>query len=416
MKVKKKAFFIMFLLIISIFMGSSYVFAEDLYYMPNKGESYLKSEHVYSWHTPEGDSRHNYRAIVHTLVRGDIDTSEFESSADFTERFSVPWGLTDEEYFLVYCADINIPALELEQYRKVPIENATYIDDNVKSNIIGMLKSSWPYLSLDKAISNLVEAKVLEAKEVNGEVYYTSPLNLTPTKSITEHEFVSALQMAIFYYTNPNQVNNIYDSTLTLNSKTVLSPTKPFNNPWEVDDLEDGTIDEVKNNITALYNYFISQKGVEENFKIESANIEFKNKNFVVTIKTNRDFNEKDEIALNLSRDSEEIGTYKLTDLTKEGDSTYSLTVDNKGKKDLTLSYSGKEFVDLKTYVFEAVGGKEQSQTFLGISSTYLPVNGKLQVIIPPSTNSFVSIVIVLILGICLFGIVYFNKMKKYYN
>lgn len=365
-----KKFILSLLLAMIVSFSLVVVKADDLYYVPNKGDTYFRSQHLYSY-LKDGQETKAVKTFLNTMVLSGSDPDELATKGGFQNFYTVPWETGMTVYYPVFITNVTYDAKEKPyNYRKVALEDSL-ISDEGKAHITGILRLTWPYISEEEAVEKLVKAGILVEKQVGDKTYYTSPLNDNPTMSVTKHEFVLAAQMAILNYTNPGVIKEVYKETVTLTYNTVVEPKV---NPWS----STGTIEEVKNNVLAIYNYMLTQTDYDEAFEVVEATIKKQAGQYVVVVKTNRERNENDNIVVAVKQGENTVNNSSLSKYTRIDDKTYALTLDNLKEEDSEILYSGQEYADLKAYAFEAVDGKEE-QTVVSLSSEYLPVSGSVE-------------------------------------
>ncbi len=395
----------------------------DIYYLPKTGSNYFVSQHTYSFYSKDNRTTLNE---FRTPTLSDLRKNTLDSDLNydtFTNKYTLPWTTSELNYVVVYCADKGIPVVDEAGYRRVPIMESTFIDDNIKKSLIGILKNSYPYISKDEMISNLLKEGVLVEKTVDGKVIYTAKNNKDldeATISITEDELVSATQMAISTYTNPGQIAKIYQASYEGSQNTLTTKHNLHTYAYEF-----GYHTTVQNNINAVYNYLISQKETELDFQVTKVESTATTNKFTIHVTTNRPLNEKDNLKVTLYNGEEKIAEYNMKELKTDEKGAYIFDVTDVPKLDenTTITITGAKFEYDRVYVYEALSGKESAQTQIGISADSRDIELKAEVtgekvltvveIKNPETTDYIAIVALGgLMSAILFTIVYHNKRK----
>lgn len=418
---------IAFLLTLMICLSFDVVKAEeydgDIYYLPKTGSNYFVSQHTYSFYSKDNRTTLNEHR---TPTLSDLRKNTLDSDLNyetFTDKYTLPWTTAELNYVVVYCADKGIPIVDEAGYRRVPIMESTYIDDNIKKSLIGILKNSYPYISKDKMINILLKEGILVEKEVDGKVIYTAKANAEleeATVSITEDELVSATQMAISTYTNPGQIAKIYQASYEGSQNTLTTKHGLHEYAYSF-----GYHTPVQNNINAVYNYLISQKEEEVDFKVTKIESTATAEKFIIHVATNRPLNEKDNLKVVLNNGDEKPVEYNMSELKTDENGAYIFDVTGVAKLDenARVVITGSKFEYDRVYAYEALAGKDVAQTQVGISADYSEIkleSGvagdtvlKMEEIENPNTTDY--IVVIALSGIVLaviFTVVYHNKRK----
>ncbi len=387
---------------------------DGLYYSPPSGVgSYQKSQHQ----NKNSKSSSGYgNAIIHNLVK----TKDFENLtiSNFSRKYQFPWHKSDSSYVPVYCIDPFVDYASGVEFKRIPIYESTFITKN-QTQLVNILKKSYPYISKDEMIDLLVKDGAIVKKTINGVTYYTAPENNDPRfEKITESEMILAISDAIYYYTSPNFITDIYGWTTSREYfNTTISYTDLVFDTYD----ESGEYEEVRNNVKAIYNWLINldDKNNESEAALDVVNayIEKENNDYYLKIKTNRTINKGEKLKVSLLANDSEIANYDLGSLSNNGSNTYIIKIDNLPKKssEMSISINGNYLED-EVYVYEATSGTKSAQTLIGLQANPIKYSKTLSLgpIINPDTNSFISIGIMILCLIIIVVLLYFKKKAKF--
>ena len=382
----------------------------EKYYLPQRNTYYTRSQHTYSYYENEENHDDQYVPAIYTLVK-DLDEAKTRNFWNFSDKYSVPWNINDNTYNIAYCADLLQKIIEEEPYKKIPISNSTYVNSNIKNNLVGIIKNSYPYITIEEMQSNLLNSGILEYKEINNEKIITTKNNDKATRNITTDEIISAIQMAIYHFTNPNIVEKKYFSTNVLTARTVLR----LNGNWKNTYLESGFYDEVDYNINTIYNYLITLKE-EPRKETKIINVETDNNNLY--IQTNNKISKESELKLEIYNDENILNSIPLKNL-ESSEKGYILNKSNLQKNEkVKLKLTGKEFIEKEVFIYEGENGKQSTQTLIGSSSDYINLNTETpfnEISINPSTGivNFKTIGIISLL-LCITILIIISKKKAF--
>ncbi len=358
-------------ILLSSFMSMNLDAAE--FYIPLRNTYYQRSQHTYSYKGTDGKVKNNYAPAIYTLL-SDKEDVDRDDRWDFREYgYKVPWVNNDEDYHLAYCADLLIDIMEQEPYQRININSSSQISSEIKSKIIGILKNSYPYISSEEMLNNLVRDGVLVYKEINDtesdgqtKSILTSPKNESPTTSVTTDELVSAIQLAIMHYTNPDSIVDDYYKTSQLQTKTVLSYAGLWENVYKT-----GTYTEVENNINDIINYlFTLEDKSPEDLEINDIYVNKEADGYTLYVKLNRLVEEKSNIDLYVYEDNNLVKENKLSNINLSSDGYYVLPkLDIENENNVNVSIKGNDYITNGVYVYEATNGIEATQTLVGLDS-----------------------------------------------
>lgn len=360
----KKIIIIMTVLLCSV--NLTIVHAEELgtenFYSSYYNTYYNRSQHTYAFKMKNGEVHHDFAPALYILYR-DKEQALSEEEWNLEDVYNLPYDATNDDYFIVFCSDLDPYFYEGDEYTRVNLNESDFSDD-VKGHIAGILKNSYPYISFEQMVKNLVDAKVLvEKTNDEGESGYTAPDNESPLHFITIDELIAASSMAIYHFTNPGQITDMYFRTLTFsNYYSVVNRDEVY---------ERGTYSEVENDIQAIYDYLITLESSSNERVIKNAEYEEGNDGeYYIRLTLHEDVTKDDDLNIIL-KEGENTYKYPVKELLKDSEGVYFLkTTDIENIDDVEITLSGKAAMNETIYVYVPVAGKEASQTLVGLSST----------------------------------------------
>ncbi|MBE6140054.1 MAG: hypothetical protein E7172_00720 [Firmicutes bacterium] len=348
-------------------IGSVWALEEKNFYLPERNTYYQRSQHTYSFLDQNNELNTAYAPSIYTLL-SDLEEAKVEDTWTFTDKYTIPWNVKNNDYFIVYCADIDAPVEEQLAYRQINLQDSTYINEDIKANLAGILKNSYPYISKQEMINRLIEAKVLENYDNGYDTVLTTVGNEFATNDITIDELVSATQMAINHYTNPNSIQKIYDETYRLSAKMILREHNLWTNEYSA-----GFYDEVNYNINAIFNYLITLKSeLPSKMQITKTTLNSIENNLYIHL--NKDITNNDNLEFSIIENNNIVNTYNLKKLNQRNDGAYIVPLS--GANDILnvdVDLKGTQFVENYVFVYEAIEG--ETQTMIGVSTGPLKVN-----------------------------------------
>lgn len=363
------------LLMLSIFiLGMPVVLAdetaeEQFYYATARNTYYQRSQHTYAFTGDDGVYHDSYAPSLYVLI-DDYELSGNQTDWEFVSKYTIPWNVKNNEYYVAYCADISAIAHLQVPYRRVAVEDSTYLDTETKKRLIAILKNSYPYISFEEMKSQLLEEGVLEyLVGINGETVLTTAGNTLASRDITVDELVSATQMAINYYTNPGSIEKYYHKTFVLSSRSVLREHNLWTNEYP-----EGLYNAVGNNITNVTEYLITlSEDIPEKQHITS--VTANNNKGEVYVYLNHELSKQDDFTIILKDNGEKVGNYNLDKVQTREDGAFVLTnVASKDLSKITIELNGSEYVENRLFVYEAANGEETSQTMVGLSTGHIAI------------------------------------------
>ena len=346
--------------------------------------------------TPSDDG-YPYEAVQHSVGFG-YECSNYGVSGVLPQTFVVvdtrktgtQWDPTPGEYKngvsnfeVAYCCDFETDINLSSHYRRVNLEDADYFDNYCAERIRAIVQSSYPYLTIEEMKAKLI-ADGLDADFVN---------------SLNRSDMISAVQLAIWQYSNYEELNKAiprYYATVdvTRNTGVWFTPYHDFTNEiWEFLPLRNGRTytDENAYRVNNLYYHLINLEGVkaEENNTIIS-NIKvgrldlMKKANDIYSIGLHITLNSgcvnvTDDVTLKVESFSEN-GVKTAENSVKVGkDNEYILAINAKYGDTIKVSAVGSQTVDNGVYFYDALGGRKASQSLVAMGRGETDINAVTQ-------------------------------------
>ncbi len=345
-----------------------------------KNSNYQRSQHTYQY-TDEKGSHGSIGSSVFILY-GNQDVANDVENFDFLNKFPTAYNHRRTDYFLAYCADLLVDFNVNVTYDMVNLEDSTFIDNDIKNHIRGIIKNTYPFITYDEMVNNLVDAGILVKTTKDGKEIITAKKNvteengsykvkddITDIETITDDELVSATQMAIFKYTDSGKVTKLYDKTYQSMKNNPVYADYEYN-----PDSSTKAYDAVGNNIEAIYNYLITlEEGQEETNSIKSVETQKVDNDYYLRITLNKKVNENDNLKLEYTVNDRTI-TVDLKNLEQDENGAYiDKLVGVTELINFKVKLSGSVYIDDMVIVYENEEGTEVSQSLIGLATAYVP-------------------------------------------
>ncbi len=343
-------------------------------YSSNYNTYYQRSQHTYAWHDLQDTHWTNFAPAIYILYNNYEDASR-EEEWNFDEKYTRPWTIDNKDYYLTLCADLIYDFWPVKTYNVVSLSDSTYLNAEIKGHINAIVKHSYPFISEEEMVKELVTNGILvESTNTEGEKIYTAKKNIEEEQeveyTINKDELLSAIQLALYYYTDNDKVDEVYYNTAILSTNfSVLDRSANY----EVS----GYYNTVNNNIEAVYNYLIS---LEDNNYYEPVKIEKivanENNELIISLSNESNIN---NLKLKVKENNELIADVNVKDLIKDNFHNYILPLKNVNNiNNVEVTLAGSVYKESEVLVFEALDGKENSQTLVGLASTDIPIQEKI--------------------------------------
>ena len=331
-----------------------------------------------------GPSGYAYE-VSHYMTAGEIpqtfvlvDTSNGETSWTPSEG---EWVSGVSNYEVTYCTDYDTGLEWGMDYRRLNLEDSTYYDDESARRIRAIVQNSYPFISIDEMKANM-KADGMDPAFVD---------------SLNRSDIIAGVQMAIWQCSNADAVNAAktgYFASISIKKNTgyYFTPLHDHTNEiWEwFPKAKQRSYDTRAGYRVNNLIYYLSQfEGVEaENRSIIITDMKVGRVDLVprtedvynigLHVMLNAGCIEGDNVTLQVRSYSEDENGNVIvtsTDTVQVGAETeYVMTVNAKCGDTVEVSAVGNMYVDKGVYFYEAEGGRDVSQSLVGVSSGNTPV------------------------------------------
>lgn len=351
--------------------------------LPNKylGGTYevTPRNDAYSFEAVQGPTGFVYEVGNH-MVSGQIpqtfilvDTSNGETS--WTPNGLYQYGTSN--YDVTYCCDVNTGLDWGTDYKRMNLEDSDYYNSAIAAKIRAIVLNSYPFISMEEMKANLKNAG-LDSDYVD---------------SLTRADLISAVQMAIWSYANVNDLvesSHGYFATINVpkNTGIYFTPLHDYTNEcWDwLPKKQQRTYDErAAYRVNNLVWYLCNLEGIEANSDEKIISDVEITRAEVMTTGTEDLYNVGMYIHLAGEVDTADDLTVTVTSYSENTDSTrnvtdrvaYSLTDSSILSLNITayindtieVVVNGTQNVGKGVYFYEAEGGRDVSQSLVGVAS-----------------------------------------------
>lgn len=330
---------------------------------------YTKPHHAYEMSnhmvSPDG-AAHD---IPQTLILVD-------ASKDYTWSPDGVYTPGSSNYEVLFCVDAETGYDNGIYYKRLNLEDSTYYSAEEAAHIRAIVTNAYPYISLEQMKANLA-ADGFEGAE-----------------QLTRAEIITAVQAAIWYFANG--VDYRYSRTFDVPANSQWGGimhdfTNEMDVWWTVGKRKFSTDDTVGARINALIDYLkaCEATSVERNQVIisdltivDSIPVQEKNGLYTVALQValnNGGNSEQDDLTLRVYVD----GILRAEQPVQLGDSIYDLTVEAAAGQTIKAVVSGTQTLPKGVYFYEAQGGRDVSQSLVGVAAGETDVYADAEVILP---------------------------------
>ena len=282
----------------------------------------------------------------------------------------------DSNYIVAYCCDKETGLEYGTDYKRINLEDSKYFDDEGAQHIRAVLEQSYPYVTLSEMKDNL-KAGGLDAEFVD---------------SLTRSDMIAAVQMTVWSYANINDAaaNGLsYFASIDIprNTGIYFTPLHDFTNEvWEwLPGKRTRSYDaRAEYRVNTLAEYLCNLDAVVappeqiiisdiEILKTKLAEHGDGSYDLTVLISVNGAILENDDVDIIVSSYSEnEDGTTNTTSAhvidAVAGQQTYKTVVNTKDMDTIKVEIKGAQYLPKGVYFYDPEGGREASQSLVGVS------------------------------------------------
>ena len=305
-----------------------------------------------------------------------VDTSKIGSS--WTPDGLYEYGKSN--YEVTYCCDAVAPVNPGTHYKRLNLEDSGYYGKYAAEHIRAIVQNSYPYLSLDEMKANL-KARGLSTAFVD---------------SLTRGDIISAVQMAIWAYSNSDGDGmSEYAGTIEMTNNGIFrNPIHDYTNEiwswWDTKNSSPGVYDaQAAYRVNTLVYYLCNLPGVTaydeqiviSDVKITRAElIAGSNDTYTVGmyVYLNDSASLNDNMIISVTSYSENTdGTITVNGSTRksiDSSTKYGMYVNAKYGDTIKVVVEGTQHLAKGVYFYEPEGGKDASQCLVGMAEGETPV------------------------------------------
>ena len=316
-----------------------------------KGFAYEVSNHMVAGNIPQ------------TFIL--VDTSDGKTKWTPSGRYV--YG--ESNYEVAYCCDIETPLEYSTDYKRVNLEDSGYYGTDAARHVRAILQNSYPYLTIDEMKANL-KAGGLDAEFVD---------------SLTRADLIAAVQMAIWIYANGGDNSGYFASIdVPKNSGIYFYPLHDYTSEcwdWPPGKRQRTYDARAAYRVNNLAYYLCSLEGVEaDDGQIVVSDVEVARADLIggsndtysigMYVHVNGG-DEDDDLKITVTSYSEaEDGTVVLTSRSSQRvtDQVAEMSIHAKYGDTIEVAVEGTQHLSKGVYLYEPEGGREVSQTLVGVA------------------------------------------------
>lgn len=336
----------------------------------------------YAFEAVKGGAGYGYE-IGNYMVSGNIpqtfilvDTSD--GSTSWTPNGEYVCG--ESNYEVTYCCDIMTPLAYTTHYKRLNLEDSNYYGEASAGHIRAILQNSYPYVSMDEMKANL-KAAGMDAELVD---------------ELNRADLISAVQMAIWTYANVNDntgsLGYFASVDIPKNIGIYFTPLHDYTSElWEwLPGKRQRSFDsraEYRVNTLAYYLCTLPEESPSDEeiiiseievIRADLISLEDKTFNVGMYIQLNQSGDSDDELKVEIkSYDEEGNVTGHSNQPVNAGVSELQMTVKANIGDTVQVVLSGTQYVERGVYFYEPEGGRDTSQSLVGVSEGNTPVRAE---------------------------------------
>ncbi|MBR0120836.1 MAG: Cys-Gln thioester bond-forming surface protein [Clostridia bacterium] len=296
-----------------------------------------------------------------------------------------PYSYGTNNYNLTYCCDLDVTPVDKTHYKLVNLEDGAHYSTNAAKHIRTIVENAYPFITVDEMKSNL------------------KSLGLDPdfVDSLNRSDIICAVQMAIWAYSNMSKEkidqSVFYGGSLDMSKVPgIMTPIHNYNNElwdwWSTVSKRLCFSDESSYKVNNLVYFLFSLPGKdadEEQLIITDVQVtraqlrpgssDTYDVGIYVTLNGNVEADDNIEIKVKSGHNDGE-GNFITTDsftVSADSKSRYPMSVTAKEGDTVTVETKGIQNVARGVYLYEPEGGKDASQTLVGITEGPVRIGAK---------------------------------------
>ncbi len=314
-----------------------------------------------------------------------VDTSD--GTTTWTPSGEYAYG--ESNYILTYCCDIETALEYSTDYKRVNLEDSNYFDKDEAQHIRAVLENSYPFITMDEMKSRLKKSG-MDADFVDG---------------LTRADLISAVQMAVWSYANINDgaadgLSYFASIDVPKNTGIYFTPLHDYTNEiWDwLPGKRQRTFDpRAEYRVNTLAEHLCNLPAVPASYDqtiisraeiVRTELVSFHDGVYDVTVfvTLNGGGDERDNLKITATSYSKsEDGVVSITDVeTKKAtldDDCYSIDISVKNDDMIKIEVDGEQYLAKGVYFYDPEGGRNTSQSLVGVSEGYTKVRAEKELI-----------------------------------
>lgn len=307
-------------------------------------------------------------SIPQTLVMVD-------AGQDYTWTPSGVYTFGSSNYEVLYCCDNYTGYENNTYYKRMNLEDSTYYDGEAAAHIRAIITNSYPFVSLEQMKANLSEEGFVEADQ------------------LTRAEVISAVQMAVWAYSNDAEaLKYIHTFDVPTNpqwGEVFHDYTSEMDVWWKAgkrvisaDEAVGQRINQLAEHLKAKDKvYAETHQVVITDLKVKDAvPVQEKDGIYHVVVQAvlnNGGSSVQDQIQIQIAAGGEMVKTEPV----QLGKTVYDITVPVKAGQTVEAVVSGTQILPEGVYFYEPEGGRDVSQSMVGVAAGATAVYAKASVV-----------------------------------
>lgn len=348
----------------------------------------------YSFEAVNGGAGFGYEVSNH-MVSGNIpQTFILVDTSDGADTW-VPSGkytYGESNYFLAYCCDIETPLEYTTDYKRINLEDSSYFDEAEAKHIRAVLQNSYPFITISE-MKDRLKAGGLDAEFVDG---------------LTRADLIAAVQMAVWSYANINDgaaggLSYFASIDVPKNTGIYFTPLHDYTSEiwdWLPGKRQRSYDARAGQRVNRLAEFLCGLEPVEAtNEEVIISKVEvLRTKlaehgdgsyDLTVLISVNGAILEKDDVDIIVSSYSEDgegnvntTSAHSIDAVT--GQTVYKTVVNTKDADTIRVEVKGVQDIPRGVYFYDPEGGRDTSQTLVGVSEGRTDVHAENEFVFTP--------------------------------
>lgn len=292
-------------------------------------------------------------------------------------------------YYLTYCCDIETPIKYGIHYKRVNLEDSGYFNESESRHIRAVLENSYPFVSMDE-MKDFLKDGGMDAAFVD---------------SLTRADMIAAVQMSVWTYANifdgaADGLEYFASIDVPKNIGLYFTALHDYTNEvwdWLLGKRQRSFDARAQYRVNTLAEYLCGLSPVDAKkeqvviTKAEIVDTELKSLNddiynITLSVMLNGGGDKRDDIEISaVAYKENEDGTAKVTGsavkkAVREKDH-YRISIAARDGDTIKVEINGKQYLSKGVYFYEPEGGRDASQSLVGISEGYTNVKAEIETV-----------------------------------